>query len=86
MLKWVLILLVVGGFMYSTGAFGGGGAASGPTVPLAGCSDPSNPRVFMDIEVDGEALGTVEFELFPKVDLERERERERESEERLSVW
>lgn len=37
------------------------------TVTLEEASNPSNPRVFLDIEIGGSAAGRVEFELFSNI-------------------
>ena len=46
---------------------GGGASASGKKVSLAEASDPSNPRVFLDIQIGDEDAGRVELELFAKI-------------------
>jgi len=43
------------------------GPATGPIVPLEEASRPENPRVFLDISIDGEAAGRIEVELFASV-------------------
>jgi len=53
-------------FLFRAGS-GGGASASGKKVSLAEASDPSNPRVFLDIQIGDEDAGRVELELFAKI-------------------
>lgn len=46
---------------------GSGSDSNKPTIPIDEASDPSNPHVFLDIEIGGEAAGQIEIELFAKV-------------------
>lgn len=39
----------------------------GPVVPLADAMRSTNPRVFFDVSIDGEAVGRIEMELFANV-------------------
>merc|ERR1711879_713585 len=44
-----------------------GSASNIPVVSLEDASSPSNPRVFFDMEIGGEAAGRIEMELFSTV-------------------
>ncbi|KNC80394.1 hypothetical protein SARC_07251 [Sphaeroforma arctica JP610] len=43
------------------------GPMPGETVSLTDAADPSNPTVFFDMTIDGQAAGRIEMELFAKV-------------------
>eukprot|EP00927_Polykrikos_kofoidii_P059846 TRINITY_DN54969_c0_g1_i1.p1 TRINITY_DN54969_c0_g1~~TRINITY_DN54969_c0_g1_i1.p1 ORF type:complete len:274 (-),score=36.81 TRINITY_DN54969_c0_g1_i1:192-1013(-) len=45
----------------------GQAAARGGKIFVADVSSVVNPRVFFDLEVDGDPVGRVEFELFPQI-------------------
>ena len=66
--QWAPIILM-GCFaaytLYSMSGGGGGGAA-GPEVTIGAASDPSNPRVFFEMELGGSPAGRIEMELFAK--------------------
>jgi len=65
------LLFAVGGFILIRMIWqlmsGSGSESSKPTIPLDEATDPANPKVFLDIEIGGEAAGQVEIELFAKV-------------------
>merc|ERR1711879_648972 len=44
-----------------------GSASNIPVVSLEDASSPSNPKVFFDMEIGGEAVGRIEMELFSTV-------------------
>jgi len=65
------MFFIIGGFillrMIWTFFSKSGSDSNKPIIPLEEASDPSNPHVFLDIEIGGEAAGQVEIELFAKV-------------------
>lgn len=63
---WLLVPLVLGVAYFAYTSMGGG-APAGPEVSLEEASNPSNPRVYFDIEIGGTAAGRIEFELFSTV-------------------
>merc|ERR1712032_344781 len=65
------MVFIVGGFILFRLIWqmcsGSGSESNKAIVPLDDAVDPSNPHVFFDIEIGGEAAGQVEIELFAKV-------------------
>ena len=68
LMQWGPVILIGLAMMYSLWSMGGGGGggSGGPTVSLSDASDPSNPKVFFEMELGGAPGGTIEMELFAK--------------------
>merc|ERR1719265_1793320 len=48
-------------------SFSGGSSSTGPKVSLEAAADVADPQVFFEIEINGEAAGRVEMQLFHKI-------------------
>jgi|EP01044_Picomonas_judraskeda_P006862 hypothetical protein len=66
-MQWApLIVMALAMLSFLWSMWGGGGGGGGPEVSLSDASDPSNPKVFFEMEVGGAPAGTIEMELFAK--------------------
>jgi FKBP-type peptidyl-prolyl cis-trans isomerase FklB len=63
-MQWGPVILIGLAMLYSLYSMGGG--SGGPAVSLSDASDPSNPKVFFEMELGGAPAGTIEMELFAK--------------------
>eukprot|EP00929_Paragymnodinium_shiwhaense_P092708 TRINITY_DN5269_c0_g2_i1.p1 TRINITY_DN5269_c0_g2~~TRINITY_DN5269_c0_g2_i1.p1 ORF type:complete len:395 (-),score=106.82 TRINITY_DN5269_c0_g2_i1:154-1338(-) len=67
--KAALALLVLATvlFFWIPSTFMGDSTANGSTVPLADAESEDNPRVYFDMDIDGEAVGRIVIELFKTI-------------------